>query len=223
MPVSVEIRSCLNGDAGPDVQHRRQKVSPVLFSLSLLPQVQLGQVSPLWMCRPFRSYKVRFNSVSSHSDTRKSSSDEPDAKINFESTGPLANVRLTNSHFFFGGLNFKPYLVCQGFLASIAIWGWQILSDSLLIWQSTKGDEKTNLTRADWFTAKQRKMTYPLQQEHLHSSKTRRCIYSEIRLLDFHFLRQKEERAADVGKAVSMFGLWLLLSLHPFPHLCVSV
>uniref|UniRef100_H3C394 Nitric oxide synthase n=1 Tax=Tetraodon nigroviridis TaxID=99883 RepID=H3C394_TETNG len=42
-----------------------------------------------------KSYKVRFNSVSSHSDTRKSSSDEPDAKINFESTGPLANVRFS--------------------------------------------------------------------------------------------------------------------------------
>lgn len=41
----------------------------------------------------FRSYKVRFNSVSSYSDTRKSSSDEPEAKANFESTGPLANVR----------------------------------------------------------------------------------------------------------------------------------
>lgn len=40
-----------------------------------------------------RSYKVRFNSVSSYSDTRKSSSDEPEAKANFESTGPLANVR----------------------------------------------------------------------------------------------------------------------------------
>uniref|UniRef100_A0A8C7ZIW6 Nitric oxide synthase n=1 Tax=Oryzias sinensis TaxID=183150 RepID=A0A8C7ZIW6_9TELE len=39
-----------------------------------------------------KSYKVRFNSVSSYSDTRKSSSDEPETKINFESTGPLANV-----------------------------------------------------------------------------------------------------------------------------------
>uniref|UniRef100_A0AAX7TCI6 Nitric oxide synthase n=1 Tax=Astatotilapia calliptera TaxID=8154 RepID=A0AAX7TCI6_ASTCA len=42
-----------------------------------------------------RSYKVRFNSVSSYSDTRKSSSDEPETKINFESTGPLANVRFS--------------------------------------------------------------------------------------------------------------------------------
>ncbi|KAM7391186.1 hypothetical protein PAMP_021893 [Pampus punctatissimus] len=40
-----------------------------------------------------KSYKVRFNSVSSYSDNRKSSSDEPEAKVNFESTGPLANVR----------------------------------------------------------------------------------------------------------------------------------
>ncbi|KAG7260687.1 hypothetical protein CRUP_021501 [Coryphaenoides rupestris] len=42
-----------------------------------------------------KSYKVRFNSVSSYSDTRKSSSDEPDAKVNFESTGPFANVRFS--------------------------------------------------------------------------------------------------------------------------------
>ncbi|XP_022076041.1 nitric oxide synthase, brain [Acanthochromis polyacanthus] len=42
-----------------------------------------------------KSYKVRFNSVSSYSDTRKSSSDEPEARINFESTGPLANVRFS--------------------------------------------------------------------------------------------------------------------------------
>uniref|UniRef100_A0A8C7ZHA9 Nitric oxide synthase n=1 Tax=Oryzias sinensis TaxID=183150 RepID=A0A8C7ZHA9_9TELE len=41
-----------------------------------------------------KSYKVRFNSVSSYSDTRKSSSDEPETKINFESTGPLANVSI---------------------------------------------------------------------------------------------------------------------------------
>ncbi|KAJ3603901.1 hypothetical protein NHX12_028642 [Muraenolepis orangiensis] len=40
-----------------------------------------------------KSYKVRFNSVSSYSDTRKSSSDEPEARVNFESTGPFANVR----------------------------------------------------------------------------------------------------------------------------------
>ncbi|XP_061527293.1 nitric oxide synthase, brain isoform X2 [Phycodurus eques] len=39
-----------------------------------------------------KSYKVRFNSVSSYSDTRKSSSDEPEVKVNFESTGPFANV-----------------------------------------------------------------------------------------------------------------------------------
>ncbi|TRY87492.1 hypothetical protein DNTS_035315 [Danionella cerebrum] len=42
-----------------------------------------------------RTYKVRFNSVSSYSDTRKSSSDEPESKANFESTGPLANVRFS--------------------------------------------------------------------------------------------------------------------------------
>uniref|UniRef100_A0A8C7UQL0 Nitric oxide synthase n=1 Tax=Oncorhynchus mykiss TaxID=8022 RepID=A0A8C7UQL0_ONCMY len=42
-----------------------------------------------------RSYKVRFNSVSSYSDTRKSSSDEPEPRVNFESTGPLANVRFS--------------------------------------------------------------------------------------------------------------------------------
>ncbi|GAA6079069.1 nitric oxide synthase, brain isoform X1 [Tachysurus ichikawai] len=42
-----------------------------------------------------KSYKVRFNSVSSYSDTRKSSSDEPEPKAHFESTGPLANVRFS--------------------------------------------------------------------------------------------------------------------------------
>lgn len=40
-----------------------------------------------------RSYKVRFNSVSSYSDSRKSSGDGPDLRDNFESAGPLANVR----------------------------------------------------------------------------------------------------------------------------------
>ncbi|XP_071208413.1 nitric oxide synthase 1-like isoform X1 [Salvelinus alpinus] len=42
-----------------------------------------------------KSYKVRFNSVSSYSETRKSSSDEPEPRVNFESTGPLANVRFS--------------------------------------------------------------------------------------------------------------------------------
>ncbi|XP_067911281.1 nitric oxide synthase, brain isoform X2 [Heterodontus francisci] len=42
-----------------------------------------------------KSYKVRFNSVSSYSDAQKSSSDEPEHKDNFESTGPLANVRFS--------------------------------------------------------------------------------------------------------------------------------
>uniref|UniRef100_A0A674BQZ7 Nitric oxide synthase n=1 Tax=Salmo trutta TaxID=8032 RepID=A0A674BQZ7_SALTR len=47
------------------------------------------------VCLSVRSYKVRFNSVSSYSDTRKSSSDEPEPRVNFESTGPLANVRFS--------------------------------------------------------------------------------------------------------------------------------
>ncbi|KAG3278991.1 nitric oxide synthase 1 [Ictidomys tridecemlineatus] len=42
-----------------------------------------------------RSYKVRFNSVSSYSDSRKSSGDGPDFRDNFESAGPLANVRFS--------------------------------------------------------------------------------------------------------------------------------
>lgn len=73
------------------------------FSLLLL-RSRGGETSSASMSQPllvshlslhhlYRSYKVRFNSVSSYSDTRKSSSDEPEAKINFESTGPLANVR----------------------------------------------------------------------------------------------------------------------------------
>ncbi|CAB1320161.1 unnamed protein product, partial [Coregonus sp. 'balchen'] len=40
---------------------------------------------------PPENGEVRFNSVSSYSDTRKSSSDEPEPRVNFESTGPLAN------------------------------------------------------------------------------------------------------------------------------------
>uniref|UniRef100_A0A4W5LLS3 nitric-oxide synthase (NADPH) n=1 Tax=Hucho hucho TaxID=62062 RepID=A0A4W5LLS3_9TELE len=48
-----------------------------------------------FVCLSVRSYKVRFNSVSSYSDTRKSSSDEPEPTVNFESTGPLANVRFS--------------------------------------------------------------------------------------------------------------------------------
>ncbi|XP_045152640.1 nitric oxide synthase, brain [Echinops telfairi] len=42
-----------------------------------------------------KSYKVRFNSVSSYSDSQKSSGDGPDLRDNFESTGPLANVRFS--------------------------------------------------------------------------------------------------------------------------------
>ncbi|XP_072839703.2 nitric oxide synthase 1 isoform X1 [Pogona vitticeps] len=42
-----------------------------------------------------RSYKVRFNSVSSYSDARKCSTDGPDARDHFESAGPLANVRFS--------------------------------------------------------------------------------------------------------------------------------
>uniref|UniRef100_A0A7N5JVX4 Nitric oxide synthase n=1 Tax=Ailuropoda melanoleuca TaxID=9646 RepID=A0A7N5JVX4_AILME len=42
-----------------------------------------------------RSYKVRFNSVSSCSDSHKSSGDGPDLRDNFESAGPLANVRFS--------------------------------------------------------------------------------------------------------------------------------
>ncbi|XP_072921558.1 nitric oxide synthase 1 isoform X1 [Hemitrygon akajei] len=42
-----------------------------------------------------QSYKVRFNSVSSVSDARKSSSDEAESRDNFESTGQLANVRFS--------------------------------------------------------------------------------------------------------------------------------
>ncbi|XP_038647078.1 nitric oxide synthase, brain [Scyliorhinus canicula] len=42
-----------------------------------------------------KSYKIRFNSVSSSSDTRKSSSDEPNHNDTFESAGRLANVRFS--------------------------------------------------------------------------------------------------------------------------------
>ncbi|KAM9194759.1 nitric oxide synthase 1 isoform 1-T1 [Dugong dugon] len=42
-----------------------------------------------------RSYKVRFNSVSSYSDSRKSLGDGPNLRDHFESAGPLANVRFS--------------------------------------------------------------------------------------------------------------------------------
>ncbi|XP_069475308.1 nitric oxide synthase 1 [Ambystoma mexicanum] len=42
-----------------------------------------------------KSYKVRFNSVSSYSDARKSSGDETGPRDNFGSAGPLANVRFS--------------------------------------------------------------------------------------------------------------------------------
>ncbi|XP_078277885.1 nitric oxide synthase 1 [Rhinoraja longicauda] len=42
-----------------------------------------------------QGYKVRFNSISSVTDARKSSSDEPEHRDNFGSTGPLANVRFS--------------------------------------------------------------------------------------------------------------------------------
>eukprot|EP00062_Callorhinchus_milii_P016791 gi/632968452/ref/XP_007900533.1/ PREDICTED: nitric oxide synthase, brain [Callorhinchus milii] len=42
-----------------------------------------------------KSYKIRFNSVSSYSDAGKSSSDELGSKDNLESTGPLANMRFS--------------------------------------------------------------------------------------------------------------------------------
>ncbi|KAM4709511.1 nitric oxide synthase 1 isoform 1-T1 [Discoglossus pictus] len=41
------------------------------------------------------SYKVRFNSVSSYADARKSSGDETGPRDNFGSAGPLANVRFS--------------------------------------------------------------------------------------------------------------------------------
>lgn len=56
VPFSVEIRSCLNGDAGTNVQHRRQKVSPVWFpSFS-----SFERVSSLWLCRPLQELQGPF-------------------------------------------------------------------------------------------------------------------------------------------------------------------
>ncbi|KAK1792259.1 hypothetical protein P4O66_012215 [Electrophorus voltai] len=71
-----------------------------------------------------KSYKVRFNSVSSYSDTRKSSSDEAEPKANFESTGPLANVRFLG--FYLGSpLNVLSLALTQGlptlWLASVFV------------------------------------------------------------------------------------------------------
>lgn len=99
--VCVEVWGCLDGNVPPYFQHRRQKVSCLCFCIGwpyvcvvsqyLTFFLQLLPTHPHHVLS--RSYKVRFNSVSSYSDTRKSSSDEPETKANFESTGPLANVR----------------------------------------------------------------------------------------------------------------------------------
>uniref|UniRef100_A0A8C9MI58 Nitric oxide synthase n=1 Tax=Serinus canaria TaxID=9135 RepID=A0A8C9MI58_SERCA len=66
-----------------------ERNSPVSPKPGGAPRVSLAAVTV------HRSYKVRFNSVSSYSDARKSSSDGPDSRDNFESTGPLANVRFS--------------------------------------------------------------------------------------------------------------------------------
>uniref|UniRef100_A0A8B9Z2H6 nitric-oxide synthase (NADPH) n=1 Tax=Buteo japonicus TaxID=224669 RepID=A0A8B9Z2H6_9AVES len=53
------------------------------------PHAHLSPLLILDAVAVHRSYKVRFNSVSSYSDARKSSSDGPDSRDNFESTGTL--------------------------------------------------------------------------------------------------------------------------------------
>lgn len=69
------------------------KISPEMKCWSRTHKIQNHKALRAFLAVFFRTYKVRFNSVSSYSDTRKSSSDEPEPKANFESTGALANIR----------------------------------------------------------------------------------------------------------------------------------
>lgn len=69
------------------------------------------------------------------------------------------------------------------------------------------------------------RMTYTLQQERLHSSETRRRIYSEILQLTFFFSKTEGRESCWRGgtaAAVSMFGLWLLLSPSSLVCLCLG-
>ncbi|XP_071065909.1 LOW QUALITY PROTEIN: nitric oxide synthase 1 [Dasypus novemcinctus] len=81
------------------VQEERKYPEPLRFFPRKGPPLPRGdsEVHGLAAARDSqdRSYKVRFNSVSSYSDSRKSSGDGPDLRDNFESAGPLANVRFS--------------------------------------------------------------------------------------------------------------------------------
>uniref|UniRef100_A0A8C8XC74 Nitric oxide synthase n=1 Tax=Panthera leo TaxID=9689 RepID=A0A8C8XC74_PANLE len=81
------------------VQEERKYPEPLRFFPRKGPPLPQGdtEVHGLAAARDSqqRSYKVRFNSVSSYSDSHKSSGDGPDLRDNFESAGPLANVRFS--------------------------------------------------------------------------------------------------------------------------------
>ncbi|XP_011762687.1 nitric oxide synthase 1 isoform X2 [Macaca nemestrina] len=81
------------------VQEERKCPEPLRFFPRKGPPLPHGdtEVHGLAAARDsqHRSYKVRFNSVSSYSDSQKSSGDGPDLRDNFESAGPLANVRFS--------------------------------------------------------------------------------------------------------------------------------
>ncbi|XP_069892749.1 nitric oxide synthase 1 isoform X1 [Dipodomys merriami] len=81
------------------VQEERKYPEPLRFFPRKGPSLPSGDsaVHGLAAARDsqHRSYKVRFNSVSSYADSRKSSGDGPDLRDNFESAGPLANVRFS--------------------------------------------------------------------------------------------------------------------------------
>lgn len=159
--ISVEIRSCLNGDAGTDVQHRRQKVSLVWFpTFSSFKCVSLTSVivpSPSGATRSVLTVCPPTPTLASPQVTNQTPRLTLRALDLWPMSGKLtcfsiwrffkkaywvqfvfltfSEIFLLKNHrffFFFIGLNIKPHSVCQDFLASEAFWGWRIISDSLL-------------------------------------------------------------------------------------------
>ncbi|XP_016046155.1 nitric oxide synthase 1 [Erinaceus europaeus] len=81
------------------VHEERKYPEPLRFFPRKGPSLPQGDVGVRGLAAvrdsQHRSYKVRFNSVSSYSDSHKSSGEGTDARDNFESAGPLANVRFS--------------------------------------------------------------------------------------------------------------------------------
>uniref|UniRef100_A0A8C5XUT1 Nitric oxide synthase n=1 Tax=Microcebus murinus TaxID=30608 RepID=A0A8C5XUT1_MICMU len=82
-------------DPIPDLLTHVFHLSLICFGLQKFGCALMEMRHPNSIQEERKSYKVRFNSVSSYSDSRKSSGDGPDLRDNFESAGPLANVRFS--------------------------------------------------------------------------------------------------------------------------------